>query len=295
LDLNLIRIFVAIYEEGTVTQAAARLHMAQPSVSQALNRLRRTVGEPLFVRSGRRIAPTRTAHQLYEEIGALPAKADSAVRRLSNFAPTSTTETFHVALTDLGQTVFLPILYAALMDEAPQCKLNVINLDALNIVDKLQSGTVDLALSSTRLSTKVRTSTVMQDQYCCIAKPDRFTEESLSLDDFMAIPRIVVKDSIGHTVVEAELPPPPPGSLMLPAFSAIPAVLSKTHLVAFVPRAIVPLWTKVWPLRYWPLPGSRFNILVRAHSTVVPRSAASAWFTEWAISILQENTHLGYL
>lgn len=290
MDLNLLRIFVAIYEEETVTRAAERLHMAQPSVTQALNRLRRTVGEPLFVRSGRRIYPTRTARQLYKEVGAIPAMAESAIRRLSNFDPSDTQETFYLALTDLGQTIFLPALHSALQKVAPHSEMDVVNLDAERAVDLLESGEIDLAVSSTILSEKLPTSVIREDFYCCITRRDRFENKPPSLEDIQSSPRIVVQDRIGHTIVESKLPPAPPGSLHLTAFAPIPAILSETDLIAFVPGAVVELWLKSWELDAWPLPRTDFGSMVRAHVASSPRSASSAWFTTWVIETLQEES-----
>lgn len=290
MDLNLLRIFVAVYEEETVTRAAERLHMAQPSVTQALNRLRRTVGEPLFVRSGRGIQPTRTARQLYKEVGAIPAKAESAVRRLSNFDPADTQETFYLALTDLGQTIFLPALHRALRRLAPRSELDVVNLDVERVVDLLESGEVDLAVSSTILSEKLPTAVIREDFYCCVTRRDRFKNKPPSLSDIASTPRIVVKDRIGHTIVESKLPPAPPSSLHLTAFAPIPAILAQTDLIAFVPGAVVELWLRSWELDAWPLPRTDFGSSVHAHIASTPRSASSAWFTNWAIATLQEDS-----
>ncbi len=53
LDLNLLRVFVAVAQEGSVTKAAGRLYLTQPAVSAALQRLARAIGAPLFARHGR--------------------------------------------------------------------------------------------------------------------------------------------------------------------------------------------------------------------------------------------------
>ena len=67
--LQQLRIFVAIFEEGGVGQAADRLHIAQPSVSAGLKGLERSLGQPLFERPGgaRRIAPTARAVRFYDQ------------------------------------------------------------------------------------------------------------------------------------------------------------------------------------------------------------------------------------
>jgi len=63
-DLNLLRILDALLQEGSVTRAAARVHLAQPTVSNALARLRAVFGDPLLARRGKHMRPTARAQQL---------------------------------------------------------------------------------------------------------------------------------------------------------------------------------------------------------------------------------------
>ena len=58
IDLNLFRVLDAIYLHGGITAAARALHLTQPAVTHALNRLRDHFGDPLFVRQGNRVMPT---------------------------------------------------------------------------------------------------------------------------------------------------------------------------------------------------------------------------------------------
>src|SRR3954462_11943731 len=64
-ELPFLSSFVALYELGSVTAAASQLHRTQPTVSYQLAQLEAAVGEPLFVRSGRSLAPTDLATQLH--------------------------------------------------------------------------------------------------------------------------------------------------------------------------------------------------------------------------------------
>lgn len=287
VDLNLLRVFAAVYEAPTVTEAAVQLHMAQPSVTQALNRLRAEAGDPLFVRSGRGLVPTRAAKQLYAAVGDMPAAAEAALHSLSEFVPGTTRETFRLALTDVGQTLFLPTLGPELMRIAPQSRLDVVNLDADRAPAALRVGEVDLAVSSTLLAADLRAAMIREDLYCCIARRGRFSGRTPTLSEVSVLPRIVMKGSIGHTLIESGFPPPIAGSISLPAFSAIPAVLASSDLIAFVPHGVLPCWTEAWDLEAWPLPADQFTSRVRAHTAPRPLSAASAWFTEWTIATLR--------
>src|SRR5260370_17382674 len=60
-DLNLLRVFDAMMAERNVTRAAQRVFLSQPAVSHALARLRKEIGDPLFVRAGREMIPTARA------------------------------------------------------------------------------------------------------------------------------------------------------------------------------------------------------------------------------------------
>src|ERR1700684_3940421 len=81
IDLNLFVVFKAIYERESLTRAAEQLNLSQPAVSHALARLRAIIGDPLFVRSGQRIAPTPAAHRL---IGPARLALESLERAMSD-------------------------------------------------------------------------------------------------------------------------------------------------------------------------------------------------------------------
>ena len=68
LDLNLLRVFDEVMAEGNLTRAANTLAMTQPAVSNALKRLRDSLGDPLFVRSGYGVEPTPLARSIWPSV-----------------------------------------------------------------------------------------------------------------------------------------------------------------------------------------------------------------------------------
>src|SRR5699024_11090188 len=273
LDLNLIRVFVAVYETGSVTAAAKQLQLSQPSVTQSLNRMRRLTGDELFARSGRTISPTRGAIQLYNEIGHLPAAAEAAIGQLVEFQPSTSVETFRMALTDVGQIIFLPTLVSELSKIAPKSKLDIVNLDASTASNDLESGKIDIAVASTLLSGRLRTTVIRPDIYCCVARRGRFGAAAPSFDELVNIPRVVARNTTGHSLVESFMPPPAEGSIYLPAFASIPAIVSTSDLIAFAPKAVVSHWSRGWEVESWPLPSGPFTSVVRAHTANKTASA----------------------
>ena len=63
-DLNLLRIFDAIFVKGGVSAAARHLNLSQPAISHALTRLRAQFDDPLFVRQGNGLVPTPAARAM---------------------------------------------------------------------------------------------------------------------------------------------------------------------------------------------------------------------------------------
>ncbi|WP_445158123.1 LysR family transcriptional regulator [Halomonas sp. E14] len=65
MDIRSLRYFIAAYEGGSISAAARRCHVAQPSISTALAQLEERLGTPLFERHRRGITPTEEGHRLY--------------------------------------------------------------------------------------------------------------------------------------------------------------------------------------------------------------------------------------
>jgi LysR family transcriptional regulator, transcriptional activator for leuABCD operon len=98
VDLNLLPVFEAAYEERSLSRAAARLAMTQPAVSHAMTRLRALFGDELFVRRSRGVDPTPAADRIYAKLrGALVAVRD-AVTEARGFDPATSERRFVVSI-----------------------------------------------------------------------------------------------------------------------------------------------------------------------------------------------------
>lgn len=125
LDGRLLALLLAVHEEGSVTRAAARLALTQSAVSHGLDRLRAIVGDPLFVKSGRGIAPTAQAERLAARARVLLEDL-RAFGRAAGFDPARLALEFTVAANDLQRDLLLPALLRRLRAAAPGLTLRVI-------------------------------------------------------------------------------------------------------------------------------------------------------------------------
>ena len=146
LDLNLIPYLVAIEETRNVSRAAERLGVSQPRVSTALARLREYFNDPLFVRTSRGMEPTPRTIALVPAAREALARIERGLLDRQHFDASTSTETFSIALSDVGEIVFLPRLLQAFAKEAPNANLRSVSASHGDVERGLESGDIDLAV-----------------------------------------------------------------------------------------------------------------------------------------------------
>ncbi|MDX5378628.1 MAG: LysR family transcriptional regulator [Halomonas sp.] len=87
MDVRSLRYFIAAYEGGSISAAARRCHVAQPSISTALVQLEERLGTPLFERHRRGITPTEEGHRLYPLARQVSEDLDAISRLFRTPAP----------------------------------------------------------------------------------------------------------------------------------------------------------------------------------------------------------------
>ena len=146
LDLNLLRLFDAVWRTRSVSRAAELLDLSQPAASQGLARLRRLLGDALFVRSGGGVAPTPRAERLAQAVQSALATLEEALNESEVFDPLQARKTFRLHLSDIGESRFLPELMALLRRDAPGARLEAAPLPHDEIAAALDSGRIDIAI-----------------------------------------------------------------------------------------------------------------------------------------------------
>lgn len=95
-DLNLLRVFATVCRTASFSRAAEDLDLTQSSVSNAIARLKQTVGEELFIRVGRGVKPTAAALSLYQQFEEPLSSIEQTLIGLDRFDPLSSQRTFHI-------------------------------------------------------------------------------------------------------------------------------------------------------------------------------------------------------
>ena len=198
LDFNLLLTFDAIYEERSITRAAHRLAVTQPTVSGTLVRLRTLFADRLFVRKQSGMVPTPRADQLSPAIKRLLADAQGVLAP-RKFIPETASFRTRISANDYGQMVVLLPLIERLRQVAPGIQVAIMPFETAELGDRFQKGHVDVAVTIPELAPVDYPSRFLfTDRYVGVvrnghpAKTDR-----LDLDSFCAFPHILVSPAGG--------------------------------------------------------------------------------------------------
>lgn len=124
LDLNLLRVYDAVMAEGNITRAAQRLSMTQPAVSNALKRLRDSLGEDLLTRTARGVRPTAFGEALWPQVRDALAHLRQAFEP-DTYDPLVDDRVLRVAMPDAVATLALPALMQRLTATGAQARIEV--------------------------------------------------------------------------------------------------------------------------------------------------------------------------
>ena len=254
LDLNLLPIAFALYDELSVSRAARLLGMSQPAVSMALRRMRETFDDPLFIRVAAGIAPTPRAHAIIQAARPLVARLQEDLLRGQTFDPATSTRSFTLALSDVGEMAFLPILLGPLRSEAPHCAVRAASPSPVQLAHDLEKGDIDVALGyfPALTSKNLRHRRLSTHRFACLLRADHpIRAERLAAQDFLEAEHVVVReDGRSQEVVERFFERRRVRrkvAVYASHFLGVPFLIASSDLIATVPYAVANDFARMSP------------------------------------------------
>ena len=286
-DLNLLRVFDALMQERKVAAAAERLGLSPPAVSNALARLRRATGDELFTRTPHGMQPTPHAAASAATLADALARIEASLGPVPGFDPVASARHFRIAMTDIGEIVFLPTLMRELPQRAPRLTLATVRGTPLKLREALADGRVDLAIGwLPDLAAGFHKRHLFEQRYVCVmAASHPLAQGRLTAARFAAARHAVVRaEGTGHERVERLLGAAGaarPAVLQLPHFVAVPHIVAASDLVATVPHKLAERVAAPFGLVVRELPFNlpRFAVDVFWHRRV-HQDAGNRWLRE---------------
>ncbi|NJS36536.1 MAG: LysR family transcriptional regulator [Brachymonas sp.] len=273
LDLNLLRVLNVLMQERRVATAAQRLQLSQPAVSNALARLRKALGDELLTRAPSGMEPTAFARELQASLQPALAAIEQSLQTKAAFDPARTPWQARIAMTDIGEIVFLPTLLAHIAQAAPGLTLETLrdsqakNLAAASgMTTAMAQGQVDLAIGwLPDVTDGLHQRRLFTQRYACIARHDHpllaGKKPVLSLEKFFNAEHIAIRaEGTGHTKADERLQAMSHAGLQrkvrlrVPNFLSVPHLVSHSDLIATVPEKLAEQCAKTYGLHVLPHP-----------------------------------------
>lgn len=274
VDLNLLRVFDAVYRERHLTRAGQYLCLTQPAMSHALARLRTLFGDELFLRTARGMEPTPGAEQIAGPI----SEAIGAVQRLlqgtTRFDPLAARMTFRIGVTDHTSAVVLPPLLERLRGQAPGIDIQASHVNVESARELLDEGLLHLAVvGSGDHPPRFDVRHLLREPLVCMGAHDHpELEKPLTLQRFAALDHIVVSPSASHRSLIDQLLASHNlrrrTVLSIPFLTAVPQLVAHSRLACVVPRNLVERLAPYGCFRWQPVPleGAYFDFFALWHS-----------------------------
>jgi DNA-binding transcriptional LysR family regulator len=294
LDLTDLRIFEELYRAGSVTRAAERIGLSQPSISIRLGRLRRHFNDPLFVRTSTGLRPTPRADDLRPAIRQALTLLEGTLRQQSTFDAKSAERTFTMCMSNIQQVVVLPRLLEALKSRAPSIRVEVLMLDE-PAPRMLASGEADIGLGFTvEIEAGFYQKRLFSDGFVCLASRrhprigSRITRKQYLEEGHIDVATrwtghgflMKALEDIGvHRRIVARVP----------SFLGVPEIVAQTAFLALVPQRFGAILSRQGRLKTLPLPFRlpSYQIQMYWHERY-HRDVANRWLRDTVSEVFHE-------
>lgn len=297
-DLNLLVTFDALMRERSVSRAADRLALTQPAVSNALNRLRQLLDDPLLVRTQRGMAPTQRALELLGPVQSALTQLDKCLAQPPIFDPVTSRQKFVLGTTDYVAMLLLPLFLDHLRRQAPGVKLHIKNLGPIGPEDALESGLYDFAIGRfLKTNPRLKKELWLEDKLCCLVRRDHpVTNKAFNLRQFVDLEYVWVTTSERRGLVDTWLQSnnfQRRITLTIPSYTTGAMIVADTDLGLVLPQRFANKFAKSLAVTALPLPRKMnletFNVDIMWH----PRHSstpAHQWLLEQLHIISQAIT-----
>jgi len=261
LDLNLLVVLDAMFEEGRTTRVAERLGISQPMVSYALGKLRRSLDDELFVRVGNGMRPTRYAESLHAPVREVMRRIREEILRPAQFDPSVAQRTLTLCMSDMGEMLFLPPILDRLAKEAPGIRIQCLALPRHEVEAGLSDGAIDFAIGyfPDLAGAAIMRQGLFAHPFALVLREGHpLLEFEFTLDHYRQAKHIIVKnEGRVNQLLEfswKKIGLTGPVMVELPHYLSLPYIVSSTDFIATIPMAAAKYFSRLTGVRCVDLP-----------------------------------------
>ncbi|MFT5755524.1 MAG: DNA-binding transcriptional LysR family regulator [Alteromonadaceae bacterium] len=201
LDFELLRTFIAVVDNGTLTRAANQIHRSQSAISMQIKRLESQLGQGLFLRSGRGLQLTHEGKSLVSYARRLLNLHDQA---LSDLTASDDTQQLRIGCPDDYSVQLIPVLLLLLRQKNPKLRVSITTDNSSRLRQAMDNNEIDIAIM-TRLAGSNEGELIYVNQGVWVANNENcFKQEPLPLVLFE--PSCKFNSSVIDALEKSEIP-----------------------------------------------------------------------------------------
>lgn len=198
-DLNLFRVFDAVYREQNLTRAAEHLCVSQSAVSHALGRMRSHLDDPLFVREAQGVVPTPLAKRIWPQVQEGLQFLSAAVRQNETFDAARDVRQVRIAMHDELEPTLLPRFMRALHQQIPGLPIDSVRIDRPSLQTDLATGRLDCAIDAAQTADSgLASSLLLEDGWVVVSR----TAAKIDADAYLHASHITVSSRPSGKTIE---------------------------------------------------------------------------------------------
>jgi LysR family transcriptional activator for leuABCD operon len=297
LDLNLLTIFEAVYEEGSQQKAAERLSFSQPAISAAINKFRHATRDKLFV-GNRQIRPTIRADEIYPQIKSALDIVRKELFLKQDFKPETTSREFSISLPYGGGFLLGETIFRKMRELSPHSALKIRSIDPEDEVPRmLRQQDLDLAITSGFYEDPmIRRETCLNFEIRLLVRKNHPRIQSAPTLEAVMAERFIwvagASQNRGREAAEVQAfidVAADRGDVEVPNIMVLPSILSKTDLLALVPTAYADMFKVAHDVESYEIPiAHRMDKTFMIWHKAYEDDPAIKWFREICEAAVEE-------
>ncbi len=262
IDLNLLKIFNAIYSERSISRAAEHLGMSQSAVSHALQRLRHALDDPLFIRTKNGVDPTARSNEIAEPIFRALLQVNDVITQPLSFDPWTSDRIFHFGLPDHAVARYAPLILERFAKEAPNLSISLYPHPIHQLIEMMENNQLDMAAAVCHSPPmRFKTLKLFKSHHVVIASKNHpFIQGKLSLADYKKARHLVYSsDGNRHSYLDDILLPLGVErniAATIASHMASPIIVSNSDLIATTTMELVQPFLERYGLQVFETPFS---------------------------------------
>ncbi|MCH5164537.1 MAG: LysR family transcriptional regulator [Clostridiales bacterium] len=145
MEIRELKYFLAVAREENITRAADFLYVTQPSLTRQIQNMEKEVGQPLFIRAGRKMVLTEAGLLLRKRAEEILELYEKAEREWLNLSDEVNGEVYIGGGETYGMTILMDVI-AQMRKTHPNIKIHIISGDMVDICERLDKGLIDFGL-----------------------------------------------------------------------------------------------------------------------------------------------------